>query len=50
MINCCFSRSLHILKETFRSNILISQNPWESDEGSEKLLEFIADHGIFCTY
>ncbi|QSL66884.1 hypothetical protein MERGE_001271 [Pneumocystis wakefieldiae] len=38
------SRSLHILKETFRSNILISQNPWESDEGSEKLLEFIADH------
>ncbi|CCJ30592.1 unnamed protein product [Pneumocystis jirovecii] len=38
------SRSLRILKETFRSDILISQNPWESDEGSEKLLEFITDN------
>ncbi|KTW31564.1 hypothetical protein T552_00202 [Pneumocystis carinii B80] len=40
------SRSLHILKESFRSNILISQNPWESDEGSEKLLEFITDQDL----
>ncbi|KAG4304865.1 hypothetical protein PORY_001540 [Pneumocystis oryctolagi] len=40
------SRSLYILRETFRSDILISQNPWESDEGSEKLLEFITDNDL----
>lgn len=40
------SRSFHILKERFRSDILISQNPWESDEGSEKLLEFISDNDL----
>ncbi|KAG4301295.1 hypothetical protein PCANB_002534 [Pneumocystis canis] len=40
------SRSLYILRETFRSDILVSQNPWESDEGSEKLLEFISDYDL----
>ncbi|KAG5440833.1 hypothetical protein PCK2_000132, partial [Pneumocystis canis] len=40
------SRSLQILRDTFRSSVLISQNPWESDEGSEKLLEFISDHDL----
>jgi len=37
------SRSLHILRESFASNILQDQDPWKDNEKAEKLLDLLPD-------
>ncbi|KAI9796441.1 MAG: hypothetical protein M1825_000620 [Sarcosagium campestre] len=40
------SRSLELLKEHFHTDILIDQDPWRSDEQSERLLQLLPDKAL----
>jgi DNA primase small subunit len=40
------SRSLHILRESFASNILQDQDPWKDNEKAEKLLDLLPDKSM----
>lgn len=40
------SRSLKILKDHFQDDVLSVQNPWETDEQAEKLLQLLPDRTL----
>lgn len=44
--NAFLSRSLEILKTHFQEDVLDAQDPWDTDERAEKLLQLLPDHTL----